>query len=192
MEEVWKKISKFNDLYEVSTGGRIRNSSTGRVLKPMTTKDQPYHKYGFSMGKSVMRWSMVHRLVAEAFIPNLLNLPVVHHKDHNPANNAVVNLEWSTHSHNTKEAIKAGRHHGGFKMGVKHHSGKFTGEQIRWMKQLQEDGYSLSQIAEIINGSISYISQVINGKRRTAQLTIYNSGEMTYCKRQPVYSVCPK
>lgn len=45
-------------------------------------------------------WFRLHRLVAEAFIPNPDSLPLVNHKDENPLNNKVSNLEWCTYKHN--------------------------------------------------------------------------------------------
>ena len=59
---------------------------------------------------------LVHRLVAKAFLPNPDNLPIINHKDENPANNNVDNLEWCTYSYNNtyndvhiKNAKKMGR-----------------------------------------------------------------------------------
>lgn len=153
----------------------------------MCTKNQPYHKYGFSLGmKRKMAYSTVHRLVAEAFIPNPNNYPQVNHIDHNKSNNHVSNLEWCTPSYNTKAAIAAGKHRGGFKMGTKHHSGKFTSDQIDWMRKLKNDGYSLYEIGAMLNASPSYISQVLNGKRKIAKISPNNSGELKYCKQEPV------
>lgn len=50
----------------------------------------------------------VHRLVCESFIPNPCNYPIINHKDGNPLNNNVSNLEWCTISHNTKHAWNIG------------------------------------------------------------------------------------
>ena len=51
---------------------------------------------------------LMHRIVAETYLENPNNFPIVHHKDHNKANNNVSNLEWSTRRNNTKQAYDAG------------------------------------------------------------------------------------
>ena len=58
----------------------------------------------------VRRWFGIHRLIAEAFIPNPNNLPVAHHLDHNKLNNDPSNLKWVSHRDNIRYAIEAGRH----------------------------------------------------------------------------------
>lgn len=121
-EEVWKNISGQNGFYQVSSHGRVRkvinleaeddqkyeylrpSSSNG---KNATTKynSTKYLYVNFS-GKSFG----VHRLVAEAFIPNPENKKVVNHKDGNKANNCVDNLEWATHAENGNHSVSNGTH----------------------------------------------------------------------------------
>jgi hypothetical protein len=200
MEEFWKDVVGYEGRYEVSNLGRIRSidrkttrkfnfGTTGiigypsKILKPMSTKFD-YLKYGLS--KNGKTTSFVgHRLVAMAWIPNPNNYPQVHHKDHNKHNNAVENLEWVTPSQNTKYAISAGRHHGGFKMGTTHHSGKFTDDQIKWMRNLHKDGYSLTQLSEIFNSNRGYLSSVINNKRRI----ISNAENVVFCNAIPFSAI---
>ena len=86
--------------YSISDDGRIRNDETGRELKG-TFKSCEYQKVSLMIeGKA--KCYMVHRLVAEVFLPNPYNLPVVHHIDGNKLNNNVSNLEWATISENNK------------------------------------------------------------------------------------------
>lgn len=104
MKEVWKRFRDFN--YEVSNHGAVRRvhkkTPTYRVLKNNVIKDG-YLRVDLSH-KSVAKHFSVHRLVAEVFLPNPENKPVINHKDCNPANNHVSNLEWATVRENTIHA----------------------------------------------------------------------------------------
>lgn len=101
--EEWKQIP--NLPYEISSLGKIRNLQ-GKVLKTYIQNsgyEQIKINYqGLHIHKSI------HRLVAEAFIPNPLNRPCVNHIDGNKLNNTVDNLEWCTNSENILHARKTG------------------------------------------------------------------------------------
>lgn len=93
---------------------------------------------------------------------------MVHHKDHNKHNNTVENLEWTTHSNNTREAIKAGKHPGGYRrIGVDVFL-KYTDRQIDWIrkKKLHNDGYTYTELCAIFETNRGYISQIMNKVRR--------------------------
>ena len=95
---MWKTVAN-NPLYEVSDRGEVRTIATGHI------KAQKTNKYGYASvclsnsGKTTH--PTVHRLVAEAFIPNPDGLPQVNHKDENKLNNSVENLEWCTAYYNS-------------------------------------------------------------------------------------------
>ena len=104
-KEYWKPVVGYENLYEVSNLGRIRsfdrwvkskNGSIricrGRILKPYTNKDG--YLYVVLCKNNKHKTYKVHRLVAEAFLPNPDNLPQVNHKDENKQNNNVENLEF--------------------------------------------------------------------------------------------------
>lgn len=101
MEETWKDIEGYNGDYQVSTFGRIKSfkqGAQGKILMPII-KENKYVKINlYNQGK--MTTYSVHRLVAQAFIPNPDNLPQVNHKDRNPSNNQVSNLEWCDMTYN--------------------------------------------------------------------------------------------
>ena len=102
--EIWKSIKGYEELYEVSTLGRVRRihkdirSSPYKILKLDTTHKgyKKVHLYKNNIGKPFN----VHRLAAETFIPNPDNLPQINHIDENPSNNRVDNLEWCSMDYN--------------------------------------------------------------------------------------------
>lgn len=108
MKEIWVDI--FEGFYSVSNLGQVRSNDRvintkcgpklfkGRILKPETTKDG-HLRVVISNSQNKIR-KFVHRLVAECFIPNPNKYPIINHKDENPANNQVNNLEWCTYSYN--------------------------------------------------------------------------------------------
>ena len=101
MKEEWRIVKDYPN-YSVSSLGRIRNDKFGRILKP--SKRGECRSYLFvalyNGGHSTRKDISIHRLVADAFIPNPDNLPEVNHIDKNGLNNAVDNLEWASHTDN--------------------------------------------------------------------------------------------
>lgn len=103
--EVWKKI---HTDYYVSNLGKIRRNNT--LLKLIKTK-KGYLVVNLPFGGKIKQ-CFVHRLVAEAFIPNKKNKPVINHIDNNPLNNNIWNLEWVTVAENRAHTVKQGRQKG--------------------------------------------------------------------------------
>ena len=95
--EEWRNVAEYEDIYEVSSLGNVRNKKTKRILKP--TLRGGYAVIGLcknSKGKTIP----IHRLVAIAFIPNPDNKPQVNHIDKVRNNNCIKNLEWMTSKEN--------------------------------------------------------------------------------------------
>ncbi len=103
-QEVFLPVKGFENLYQISNLGRVTNSR--KILKTYQINN------GYECLKLVkdgVRYSyLLHRLVAEHFIPNQFNKPEVNHIDGNKSNNKVSNLEWNTVSENRLHALKTG------------------------------------------------------------------------------------
>lgn len=95
MEEIWKDVRGFEGLYLVSNLGSVKGR---KVLKGAIDKDGYIRVWLCKNGKYYP--SLVHRLVAQAFIPNPDNLSCINHKDECKSNNTVDNLEWCSVAYN--------------------------------------------------------------------------------------------
>lgn len=96
--EIWKDIAGYEGLYQVSNLGRVKSLNYGRtgVEKVLALKRVGYGYYGVNLYASPKHpvTHYIHRLVAQAFIPNPHGYPQVNHQDEDTTNNAVDNLEW--------------------------------------------------------------------------------------------------
>lgn len=118
LNEEWKDIEDYKGLYKVSNYGRIKSLKrisydkirdktrqiSEKILK-QSIASPGYYIVNLTKD-SKQRVYRIHRLVAEAFIPNPNNYPVINHIDGNKNNNIINNLEWCTYKHNSNEAIK--------------------------------------------------------------------------------------
>ena len=95
--EIWRDVIGFENLYLVSNLGNVYSIHSKKQLKLKDNKGY-YNVTLFKNGKRY--YKIVHRLVAEAFIPNPNNFKEINHKDENKINNNVVNLEWCDAKYN--------------------------------------------------------------------------------------------
>lgn len=111
-KEIWKPIKGYEGLYEISNFGNVKSldrlviCKDGRKLpikgknKTVYKNKKGYLQVNLYKNNKLMH-KQIHRLIAESFIENKKNLPIVNHIDENPMNNDVLNLEWCTDLHNS-------------------------------------------------------------------------------------------
>lgn len=161
---MWKECKSCN-LYLVSDKGEIKRRDSDKVLKQKLDKNN-YLNVGLSMGsKNHTKHRFVHRLVAEAFIPNPENKPLVRHIDGNPINNCVENLKWVTAKENVALSVQTGlkpNDRGDLSCNSKLASNEIS--YCRKMYQPRSKLYGCNALAKRFGVSKSTMSYILNNK----------------------------
>lgn len=158
----WKDIDGYDGMYQVSSDGRVRKVSTGKIGK-IIIDNRGYSKKAITKDGKTTQYS-IHRLVAKAFIPNPENKPEVNHINGNKLDNRIENLEWVTRSENMKHAHESGlqTYSGYIQLKQREAVGKFTSEDIEEVFDMKKKGMSNRKIAEHFNVAHSTIGAIIN------------------------------
>lgn len=169
--ELWKDIAGYEGCYQISSEGRYKS-----LCKNVTDKDGKrirFYKEGIrkiqvnNMGYPIAQLCvgqqrkkfLISRLVATAFIANPENKSDVNHKDCNPLNNNVENLEWVTHAENMRYAAAIGNLN---KKGESHHNSRLTVQQVL---AIRNDNSNQHEIAAKFGVTRSHISDIKNRRR---------------------------
>lgn len=140
-----KKPYKDTD-YDIYTDGKCFSHKTNKFLKASLLND--YLSYNLTYPDGKKRRTRVHRMVAEAFIPNPENLPIVNHKDGNKRNNNIDNLEWVTVKQNTQHAVENGLKPASNQNGI-FYTNKLQDEE--WKEIPNFPNYRVSSCGRIMN-----------------------------------------
>lgn len=150
--EEWREVK--NRDYEVSSLGRVRRKSSGRIIKPQENV-YGYLMVGIYKDKTTCKRKYVHRLVADAFLDGYFDGAVIDHIDGDTKNNRPDNLRWVTQKQNIWDSYKRGKQR----------------RQPRPVKQVL-DGKVIAKYLSVAEAfkqtKIRHISEAACGKRRTA------------------------
>lgn len=164
VKETWKPVVGYEGCYLISSKGRIK--SLPRTVTVLPSKgisfarkiegrllQLRYDKHGYAhvnlFSGAIGQTHRVHRLVAEAFIPNPLQFPVVMHLDDNPSNNCMRNLQWATQRANVHDMVSKGRRKGGGnkQTGSSASQTKLSEDQVIEIRSLLRSGKTQRSIA---------------------------------------------
>lgn len=112
MKEIWKDIKNYEGLYQISNTGKVRSLRRNKILKHSLWQGYPVVQLSNNNTRHTFE---IHRLVAEAFIPNINNYPFVNHINEDRTDFSIDNLEWCTQKMNVNHSKRKMYHPANFK-----------------------------------------------------------------------------
>lgn len=176
MGDKHKKIDGYPD-YDIYSDGRVFSRKTNRFLT-LSKDSSGYLSVEISKGTGASRRRvLVHRLVAQAFLKNPNNYPVVNHKDETRTNNNVENLEWCTYAYNVNYGTAPARRiaHTDFTKEIyKINARKYGAITSKKVIQLTKENVFVSEYKSIHEAgrrtkiNMQHIGECAHGKRKSA------------------------
>lgn len=157
-QEIWKDVVGYEDYFKISSLGNLFSKRTNKILKQHIGKRNRKAVSTRIGGRSGVNICFsIHRLVAEAFIPNPDNKPEVNHIDCDPLNNVVSNLEWATREENLQHWLNSEK----FKNFDFSKLGNRTINYTNLLEDFVNSGLSMREFAEIRGCSYSGLQHAI-------------------------------
>lgn len=171
-KEIWKDIPGYEGYYEVSNLGRVKsveriiiNKQRPKKCKAQIMKSFIVHVYlSVGLRKGEKRMKLVHRLVAQAFIPNPENKATVNHINGDKFDNNVKNLEWATQKENSHHAWKTGLMHPA--IGAKNAITKISDDNVRKIRTLYNEGMKMKEISKLLSFTYGSIRGILKANTR--------------------------
>lgn len=159
LKEIWKPIASCSGMYEISNLGRVKSHKrkNEKILKPRANLDGYLQVNLTGFGKS--KYVLVHRLVAQAFIPNPKKLPQVNHKNEIKDDNRLSNLEWCTAKYNNNYG------HHGIKIAQKFMPTTMPGRELI-KKYLKDNDIKTSDLAKTYGMTKQEVSDYLSGRKK--------------------------
>ena len=171
MQVEYRKITGY-DNYSISNTGLVRNDSTGKTLKPDITNG--YHRVFLFLNNKGKRFS-IHRLVADAFIPNPDNKTCVDHIDNNKLNNNLDDLRWCSLQENNRNRSICSKNTSGVK-GV-----TLNKTNNKWRTQININGKNIH---------IGYYNTLEEAQAARQRVATENFGEfLNTCEKVPIINI---
>jgi hypothetical protein len=169
MTEIWKPVEGYNGNYEISTTGLLMSNKfkSPRLLKSPVS-GAGYRHLVLSKN-NVHKTVLIHRLVAQAFLPNPENKPEINHINGVKTDNRLENLEWCTKSENSCHSLRTGLTK---QIGETANNAKLNERQIRVILHIKQIGKMPSTKVGKIFGVKPYTIREIWNKKRWKQVTI--------------------
>lgn len=184
---MWKKIDR-NPNYSINEKGEIRNDQTNHIKTPYINKRNRYLVVDLCQNNKSVKVP-IHRLLAEAFIPNPENKATVDHIDGNRQNNAISNLRWATYSENNSRFETVGvRSEAIVVIRYAEERKKRGGGHLAWLDVIEVLEFSsISEASKYFNCTISNISLMLEkgtigqrGRTRGYQFSYKRGKRSTY------------
>lgn len=190
-DKVWKNVVGYEGLYQVSSDGEVKslphyrngkNSSLREIPEKILSPTSNGHYLVVGLVKNGKRKNKyIHRLVAEAFIPNYKNKPTVNHKwidqsltqEKNKFDNRVENLEWATHSEQTHHAYDNNFMNLNPLTGKDHVMSKAIIQINKYTDEFMAEYESMKEAAKATGVSYDSIRRIASGKTGIRSTTKY-------------------